>query len=99
MDSWFSDQGDRTFLSESNGMLQEVFLANYEKIPVKKRYRLKQEFFYQLSKKILFPKRLKKNKDFQLEEGQDLIQEKIIPESCFWNKEFRGTKNFSSPQR
>ena len=51
----FSDRGDRTFLSESNAMLQEVFLASYERITVKTKYKLKQEFFYQLSKEDFIP--------------------------------------------
>ena len=50
MDSWFSGQGDRVFLSKSNDMLQEVFLVNYEGMPFKTKYRLKQDFFHNFSK-------------------------------------------------
>ena len=55
MDSWFSDQGDRTVLSESNDMLQEVFLASYKRISVKMKYRLKQDFFISFQKKDFIP--------------------------------------------
>ena len=34
MDPWFSDQRDRAFLSESNDMLQEVFLASCDGVSV-----------------------------------------------------------------
>ena len=55
-------------------MLQEVFLESYEGIPVKTKYRLKQDFFISFQRKIIFPRRLKKKVDFQLEKGQNLIQ-------------------------
>ena len=76
MDSWFSDQGDKDFLFESNDMLQGVFLASYEGISVKTKYGLKQDFFYQLSQEGLIPLQAQKTEDFQLEEGQNLIQKK-----------------------
>ena len=90
MDSWFSGQGDRAFLFESNDMQQEVFLASYEGIPAQTKYRLKQDYFYQLSKEDdLHLEDQKKKSDFQLQEGWDLIQGKTIrAEIWFWAEVF-----------
>mgnify|MGYP003578927484 CR=1 FL=1 len=69
MNSWFSDQGDRTLLSESNDIQQGRFLASYEGKSFKTKYRLKTKVlsaFKGLSK-------AQKIKDFQFKGGQDLI--------------------------
>ena len=89
MESWFSGQGDRVFLSESNDILQEVFPASYEEISVKIKYRLKQDSFYHFSKEDWRPRRPEKNSDFQLEEGSDLIRKnRILAEIWLWDEEF-----------
>ena len=44
MNSWFSDQLDRTFLFESNDMLPQIFLARNEGTIIKTKSRPKQVF-------------------------------------------------------
>jgi len=51
-------------------------LTSYEEISAKIKYRLKPRFFYQLSMEDIIPSKAQKNKGFQLEERQDLIQKK-----------------------
>ena len=68
MKSWFSDQWDRAFLFESNDMLQEIFPVMSNRVSVKIKYKLKQDYFYQLSKEDSIPSKAKKKSDFQPKE-------------------------------